>query len=163
MKPCFPLPGRGGGFSISRAVLAVSIQFQFVFPYPESLLPGNPLLQSFQAIIFEFLDLPAAQTDQVVVMLSLNPVFKAGGAISKPAGGSPTALRQEPQGAIDRGVPDARVSPPHPLIEFVDRHMRIGFPQSADDLVPLAGGLKPPLPQKMVKGIFRQSFPDVKN
>ena len=140
---------------IFGAVLAISIQFQFVFVHPKPLSSGNPLLQRFQAIIFKFLNLTAPQTDQMVVVLPLDLAFKARGAVPEPAGGSPAALGQKPQGAINRGVSEARVLPSNPLIEFGDCHMRSGFPKRADDLVSLAGGFESPLPQIKMKSIFR--------
>jgi hypothetical protein len=134
-----------------------------MFLHPKPLSPGNPLLQRFQAIIFKFLNLAAPQTDQMIVVFPRHVVFKARGAVSKPAGGGPAALRQKTKGAVNRGESEARVLPLDPLIEFGDRHMRPGFPKGADDLIPLAGDLESPLPQKKVKSIFRQSFHGVSN
>jgi hypothetical protein len=134
-----------------------------VIQHPKTLPPGNPFLQRLQPSVFEFLDLPAALTDQVVVVLPFGAVFKPGRALSEPAGGSPPAFRQKAQGAIDRGVPDPRVLPANPLVEFIDRNVRPRFPEGADDLIPLAGGLEAPFAEELAEGDFGQWLHGGKN
>jgi hypothetical protein len=117
-----------------------------VFQNPKPFLSRNLILQSLHTVVFKFRDFSAFSTDQMVVMLSLGPVFKSGGTFAELPGGSPPALRQQTQRAIHRRVPNAWIFPANPLVQLIDGYMGSCLPQRADNLVALPGGLETPAP-----------------
>jgi hypothetical protein len=126
--------------------------------HPKPFPPGDPLLQGFQLVVFELLDLPAPPADQVIVVLPLGAGFESGRAFSEPSGGGPPAFRQEAQGAVHRGISDPRVHPADPPVKLVNRQVRPGLPEGADDFVPLASGFEALFAQELAEGVFGESF-----
>ena len=124
----------------------VAVKLQLVVKNLETLLAGDAGLQRFDAPALEFNDPPAAQADQVIVVLPLGPALETGGPLSKPATGGQPVFGQQFKRAVDRGVADSRVVPANPLVQIFHGKMGSRLEEDPHDLVPLAGGLQSPAP-----------------
>jgi hypothetical protein len=54
-----------------------------MFKYLKAFFAGDVRLQLFNAFAFEFHDLPTSETNQMIMVLALGLVLKAGGTIAK--------------------------------------------------------------------------------
>lgn len=73
---------------------------------PEMVVFGNFILEGFEGIVFKFDDLPAIETDQVVMVATLCGGFVSGLPIGKLSFGCQTQTGEKLEGAIDRCVTD---------------------------------------------------------
>ena len=125
-------------------VRAITVEFKTMALNGETVLPGNFVLEFFNAGVFEFNDLATGDADQVIVMFVLTARFVAGLAIAKMTLFGDTAFGKELQGAMDGGITDAGVFPAQAKVKILGGKMRTGPQELLKNKFPLPGGFQPP-------------------
>src|SRR6266702_5774778 len=136
------------------AFRALSIQLQLVHLDEESVAVCHFSLKFFDGLVLELDDVAAAGADQMVVVLPLGHVLIPGLAVAKMDLIGDPRLGEQLQGAIDRGVADARVLGPQLQIELLDAHVALGGKEHIENNVPLAGRLEPLAGDELMEYFF---------
>lgn len=98
-------------------------------------LVGDHREHPFQAIILELMHRPAAQADQVLVLLGRGHGLVPPEPLAEVMGAKEAALHERVEGAVDRGRADARAKLLQAALDGLDREMFVGFEQDAGDQV----------------------------
>ncbi len=109
----------------------------------KAMISCNPILKGFKAIVFEFDDLPTAQTDQMIMVRPFVDGFVPGPPIGKFSLGGQAQAGQKLECPIDGRVTDLRIHPDHLGVDLSQVLMPGGIEEDIEDLCALTGGLKP--------------------
>jgi len=109
---------------------------------PELMTSGDSGLKGFECLILEFDNLSAVQTDQVVVMTSLESGFIPGLSVNKFSLGCQAEASEELQGTIDGDIADFRISFSDLCINLCKVLVSGGIEKDGEDLFPLFGRLQ---------------------
>jgi hypothetical protein len=108
----------------------------------KTVLPGDFLLKLFYARIFEFDDLPTADADQVIVMLTQVTGFIACLAISEMTLLGDAAFSKQLQGPVNGGITDPGIFPAQAQVKLFGREVRADPQELLENNFPLAGRLQ---------------------
>ncbi len=89
----------------------------------EAVLLGEFILEPFDLVVLELDDLPAIQADQVIVVLVFKGDFVPAHAVAKVALVGDSALLEELQGSVDRGVANLAVTLANQREKVLDAQM----------------------------------------
>jgi hypothetical protein len=87
----------------------MAVEFHTMIKNLKMMTPGNTVLKGLKGLILKFNNLPAIETDQVVMMAPLRNGFVSGLSISKFSLIRQTETGEELQGSVDRSVSDFRI------------------------------------------------------
>jgi hypothetical protein len=135
------------------ALVAVAVKFHAVVKDFETMASRNSLLKGFNRLLFEFDDLAASETNQMVVMGSLGGGFVPGLSIGKFSLGGEAQAGEKLKGPIDGGITDLRVDFRHLGIDLRKILMSGGVEEDIENFYPLPGGLQPLLGDEGFKSV----------
>lgn len=104
---------------------------------------GNPLLKGFKRWVLELNNLPAIETDEVIVVGSFRRGFIPRLPVLKFSPGGQTQPGQKLEGAVNGDVADFRVGFSHLGINLCETLMSGGIQEDVENLFPLFGRLQP--------------------
>jgi hypothetical protein len=132
--------GRACQSTALAASVAVAVELVAVAEDLEVIALRDVLLRRLDHLAFELDDLPAANADQVVVMI-VRDLVAGDAAFEVPLVGEP-CLAKELHRPVDGRVADARVRLADPLEEFLARHVADRLEKDLEDRLPLPGLLE---------------------
>jgi hypothetical protein len=109
----------------------------------EAVSPGDSLLKLLDARLRKLRDLGTLNANEVIVVADAVGQLIASEPIAEPAFAGDPAFREKLEGAIDRGVPDARLFRADPGEQFLDAHVAVGLKERVYDERALVGRPKP--------------------
>ena len=112
---------------------ADAVQLHPVMDQLETMGGGHLLLQILDRLQLEFLDLPARQAHQMVVVVLMDAGFEGGAAVAEMPLGRHPDIGEEVDGAVDGGGADGGIEQPHPSMEFLHRQVLVAGDEGLDD------------------------------
>jgi len=101
----------------------------------EMIFVRDLFLQTLDLLLFEFDDLPAFETNQMVMMMA-GGFFETRMAVAELPLVGETQLLEELEGAVNGDITDLRIDFLHPLQEFFDREMPTSAEKGLENDIP---------------------------
>lgn len=119
--------------------VAAAVQLESMSFDGKTVLPGDFILQLFDARVFEFDNLPAVDADQVIMMLIQITGLITCLAITEMTLLGDTAFSKQFQGSVNGGIPDPGIFPAQAQVELFGGDMRADSQEFLEDNFPLTG------------------------
>ena len=114
---------------------------------------GNRVLEGFDGFVLKFYDLPAPETDEVIMMPRTGDGFISGFSISEFSFLGQTQLGEEFEGPVNGGVANLRVDFRHKGMNLAEVLVPGGVKEDIEDFLTLSGRLQPPTGNPVFKSL----------